>query len=86
MVDSPGRITLWGIEVFMAAADERSISAAAKRLGIPTVAIFQTDVAGFAGSYGLRPLERAAWWWTRQMHKQCDLTLAPSSASVSGSA
>ncbi|RDB49570.1 glycosyltransferase family 4 protein [Tsukamurella tyrosinosolvens] len=56
--------------------------AAAKRLGIPTVAIFQTDVAGFAGSYGLGPLERAAWWWTRQMHKQCDLTLAPSSASV----
>ncbi|UXX84335.1 LysR family transcriptional regulator [Roseovarius pelagicus] len=33
MVDSPGRITLWGIEVFMAAADERSISAAARRLG-----------------------------------------------------
>ncbi|WP_019200899.1 glycosyltransferase family 1 protein [Tsukamurella sp. 1534] len=56
--------------------------AAAKRLGVPTVAIFQTDVAGFAGSYGLGPLERAAWWWTRQMHKQCDLTLAPSSASV----
>ncbi|GAB3131981.1 glycosyltransferase family 1 protein [Tsukamurella serpentis] len=56
--------------------------AAARRLDIPTVAIFQTDVAGFAGSYGLGPLERAAWWWTRQMHKQCDLTLAPSSASV----
>ena len=39
MVDSPGRITLWGIEVFMATADERSISAAAKRLGVapPTV-------------------------------------------------
>jgi len=33
MVESPGRITLWGIEVFMAAADERSISAAARRLG-----------------------------------------------------
>ncbi|HMB14363.1 MAG TPA: LysR family transcriptional regulator, partial [Roseovarius sp.] len=32
MVESPGRITLWGIEVFMAAADERSISAAARRL------------------------------------------------------
>ena len=29
MVESRGRITLWGIEVFMAAADERSISAAA---------------------------------------------------------
>lgn len=56
--------------------------AAARRLGIPTVAVFQTDVAGFAGSYGLAPLTRAAWWWTRRLHEQCDLTLAPSSASV----
>ncbi len=56
--------------------------AAAKRLALPTVAVFQTDVAGFAGAYGLGPLERAAWWWTRRMHTQCDLTLAPSSASV----
>ncbi len=56
--------------------------AAAKRLGIPTVAIYQTDVAGFADSYGLGPLTRAAWWWTRRMHTQCDLTLAPSSSAV----
>jgi phosphatidylinositol alpha 1,6-mannosyltransferase len=56
--------------------------AAAKRLDIPTVAVFQTDVAGFAASYGLGPLSRVAWWWTRQLHQQCDLTLAPSSASV----
>jgi DNA-binding transcriptional LysR family regulator len=33
MVDSPGRITLWGIEVFVAAAEEGAISAAARRLG-----------------------------------------------------
>lgn len=41
MVDSPGRITLWGIEVFMATADERSISAAAKRLGASPSAVSQ---------------------------------------------
>ncbi len=41
MVDSPGRITLWGIEVFMAAADERSISAAARRLGASASAVSQ---------------------------------------------
>ena len=41
MVDSPGRITLWGIEVFMAAADERSISAAARRLGASPAAVSQ---------------------------------------------
>ncbi|MCM2561440.1 LysR family transcriptional regulator [Lutimaribacter sp. EGI FJ00015] len=32
MVDSPGRITLWGVEVFVATAEEGSISAAARRL------------------------------------------------------
>ena len=29
MVESPGRITLWGIEVFVATAEEGSISALA---------------------------------------------------------
>ncbi len=33
MVDSPGRITLWGVELFVATAEEGSISAAARRLG-----------------------------------------------------
>lgn len=33
MVEATGRITLWGIEVFLATADEGSISAAARRLG-----------------------------------------------------
>jgi len=32
MVDTAGRITLWGIEVFMAIAEEKSISVAARRL------------------------------------------------------
>ena len=37
--------------------------AVAKRLGIPTVAVYQTDVAGFAESYGLGVTSRAAWAW-----------------------
>jgi DNA-binding transcriptional LysR family regulator len=41
MAETPGRITLWGIEVFMAAADERSISAAARRLGVSPSAVSQ---------------------------------------------
>ncbi|NMH99737.1 glycosyltransferase [Pseudonocardia acidicola] len=53
--------------------------AAARRLGIPTVAIYQTDVAGFAGSYGLGLTARAAWRWTCRLHSQADRTLAPSS-------
>jgi phosphatidylinositol alpha 1,6-mannosyltransferase len=53
--------------------------AAARRLGIPTVAIYQTDVAGFASSYGLGLTARAAWRWTCRLHGQADRTLAPSS-------
>ncbi|MBC3189615.1 glycosyltransferase family 1 protein [Pseudonocardia sp. C8] len=53
--------------------------AAARRLGIPTVAIYQTDVAGFASSYGLGLTARAAWRWTCRLHSLADRTLAPSS-------
>lgn len=38
---SPGRITLWGIEVFVATAEERSITAAARRLGASASAVSQ---------------------------------------------
>jgi DNA-binding transcriptional LysR family regulator len=41
MVDTPGRVTLWGIEVFAAIAEERSISAAARRLGASGSAVSQ---------------------------------------------
>ena len=41
MVETPGRVTLWGIEVFAAIADERSISAAARRLGASASAVSQ---------------------------------------------
>ncbi|MDV7144492.1 LysR family transcriptional regulator [Tropicimonas sp. TH_r6] len=33
MTDTAGRVTLWGIEVFLAVAEEGSVSAAARRLG-----------------------------------------------------
>jgi phosphatidylinositol alpha 1,6-mannosyltransferase len=52
---------------------------AARRLGVPTVAVYQTDVAGFASSYGLGLTARAAWRWTCRLHSQADRTLAPSS-------
>ncbi len=41
MADTPGRVTLWGIEVFAAAAEELSISAAARRLGASPSAVSQ---------------------------------------------
>ncbi|MGH3760396.1 glycosyltransferase family 4 protein [Actinophytocola sp.] len=55
---------------------------AARRLGVPTVAVYQTDVAGFAAAYGLRHGAGAAWRWIRRLHGLADRTLAPSLASV----
>ncbi len=55
---------------------------AARRLGVPTVAVYQTDVPGFAASYGIGPTERTAWAWFRHLHKLADRTLAPSTATM----
>jgi phosphatidylinositol alpha 1,6-mannosyltransferase len=55
---------------------------AARRLGVPTVAVFQTDVAGFAQSYGVGALSRASWMWTRRLHSKADRTLAPSTSAI----
>ncbi|HEX2213636.1 MAG TPA: glycosyltransferase family 1 protein [Mycobacterium sp.] len=55
---------------------------AARHLGVPTIAVFQTDVAGFAESYGIGFAARAAWAWTRHLHSRADRTLAPSTAAM----
>ncbi|MBO0679176.1 glycosyltransferase family 1 protein [Mycolicibacterium sp. S2-37] len=55
---------------------------AARHLGVPTVAVFQTDVAGFAQSYGVGVLSRASWAWTRRLHSKADRTLAPSTSAI----
>ena len=55
---------------------------AARHLGIPTVAVYQTDLAGFAGSYGMRRAAPAAWAWIRHLHNLADRTLAPSAAAI----
>jgi len=55
---------------------------AARYLGVPTVAVFQTDIAGFAESYGVGVATRAAWKWTRHLHSRADRTLAPSTSAM----
>src|SRR5262249_53718695 len=47
-----------------------------------TVAVYQTDVPGFAASYGIGVTTRAAWAWFRHLHRLADRTLAPSTATV----
>ncbi|KAB1644781.1 glycosyltransferase family 4 protein [Gulosibacter chungangensis] len=56
--------------------------AAARRRGIPTVAIFQTDIAGYTEKNGLGFMREATWSLLRHVHNQADRTLAPSSASI----
>jgi phosphatidylinositol alpha 1,6-mannosyltransferase len=55
---------------------------AARRLGVPTVAVYQTDVPGFAESYGIGITARAAWAWFRHLHGLADRTLAPSTVTM----
>ncbi|MCF3132806.1 glycosyltransferase family 4 protein [Streptomyces olivochromogenes] len=54
--------------------------AAAAKLGIPAVAVYQTDLAGYARTY-VGAGEAAAWRRIRSVHSAADRTLAPSSAS-----
>jgi phosphatidylinositol alpha 1,6-mannosyltransferase len=55
---------------------------AAGELGIPTVAIYQTDLVGFAERYDIPGGVRAMAALTRMIHTKVDRTLAPSSASL----
>jgi DNA-binding transcriptional LysR family regulator len=57
MSETQGRVTLWGIEVFLAAAEEGSISAAARRLGASPSAVSQ-QLAGLEAALGAVLLDR----------------------------
>ncbi|MGN6608791.1 MAG: glycosyltransferase family 4 protein [Jatrophihabitans sp.] len=54
---------------------------AADECGLPTVAVYQTDLAAFARRYGLAPATPWVWAHLRRLHNAADLTLVPSSAS-----
>ena len=57
MVETSGRITLWGIEVFVVTAEEGAISAAARRLGVSPSAISQ-QLTGLEAALGAILLDR----------------------------
>lgn len=54
---------------------------AARSLGIPTVAVYQTDVPSYAARYHFRWGEEWGWRRVRDIHEHADRTLAPSSHS-----
>ena len=58
MAEAEGRVTLWGIEVFVAAAEEGSISAAARRLGVSPSAVSQ-QLSGLEAALGATLLDRS---------------------------
>ena len=59
MVATTGRITLWGIEVFIATADEGSISSAARRLEASPSAVSQ-QLSNLETALGVTLLDRAS--------------------------
>ncbi|MBU6315925.1 MAG: glycosyltransferase family 1 protein, partial [Acidobacteria bacterium] len=55
---------------------------AAAALDIPAVAVFQTDLVGFARRYGFSVAAAPLWSWARWIHRQAAVTLAPSSSTM----
>jgi len=54
----------------------------ARRRGIPTVAVYHTDMAGFADSWGYGALRPLIWSLVRAVHRGADLNLCPSRTTL----
>lgn len=59
MTEGQGRVTLWGIEVFLAAAEEGAISTAARRLGVSPSAVSQ-QLSSLESALGAVLMDRSA--------------------------
>jgi phosphatidylinositol alpha 1,6-mannosyltransferase len=55
---------------------------AARSQQLPTVAVYQTDVAAYARAYRVSMTEGAAWRWIRRVHNLASRTLVPSTESA----
>lgn len=53
-----------------------------KRLGVPLVASYHTNIAAYADFYGLSMFDRATRWYTRRLHNKADLNLCTSLATL----
>src|SRR5262249_23987264 len=54
----------------------------ARALGLPVIAVYQTDIPDYAGAYRVGWREEAAWRWIRRIHNAAERTLGPSSATA----
>jgi phosphatidylinositol alpha 1,6-mannosyltransferase len=67
---SPVALGAWGVRV-------------AREMCLPAVAVYQTDLPGYARVYRLGPAAGAlAWRWLRGIHNAADRTLAPSGVTA----
>lgn len=57
-------------------------SGVASQMGLPMVAIYQTDVPAYARAYGFGPGERIGWSWISRIHRRAQMTLVPSSPTA----
>lgn len=55
---------------------------AAERLRLPSVAVYQTEVPGYAARYGLGGFEPLLWKRVKDIHDRATMTLAPSTATM----
>ncbi|HSV65340.1 MAG TPA: glycosyltransferase family 1 protein [Mycobacteriales bacterium] len=55
---------------------------AARDIGVPAVAVFQTDLAGYVARYHMRAARPLVWRLLRKLHGLTALTLVPSSAAA----
>ena len=54
----------------------------ARRLKVPLVASYHTNVAAYARYYNLNFWSNAARWWTRQLHNRAEINLCTSEATL----
>jgi glycosyltransferase involved in cell wall biosynthesis len=55
----------------------------ARKLGVPLVASYHTNVAAYARYYNLQLGSDAGRWWTRQLHNRAEINLCTSEATMS---
>lgn len=54
----------------------------ARRLGIPVVSTYHTNLAAYCAYFHLQALERPTWAYRRHVHNACGITLCPSRSTA----